>query len=194
MQVAKAWPAVAVAVLAVAAGNAASAPTKISAKRSAAKAARREAARRREGRQLLRKIAVEQKETWRWQRIMGRTPSQHSDSGAHVTGLGYRRWVLGLWARRALYARRLAHHPPHLSAWLCIHRHEGAWWDPNPPYYGGLQMDLEFQRTYGGRLMRRKGTADHWTPLEQMWVAERAFESGRGFYPWPNTARWCGLM
>lgn len=22
---------------------------------------------------------------------------------------------------------------------LCIHRHEGSWTDPNPPYYGGLR-------------------------------------------------------
>ena len=73
-------------------------------------------------------------------------------------------------------------------------RHEGAWNDPNAPYYGGLQMDLSFQRTYGPRLLRRKGTADHWTPVEQMWVAERAHRSGRGYYPWPNTARYCGLI
>jgi hypothetical protein len=25
-------------------------------------------------------------------------------------------------------------------------------------------------------------------------VAERAYRSGRGFYPWPNTARACGLI
>jgi len=75
-----------------------------------------------------------------------------------------------------------------------IHRYEGAWNDPNPPYYGGLQMDLGFQRTYGGGLLSRKGTANHWTPLEQMWAAERAHRSGRGFYPWPNTARYCGLI
>ncbi len=43
-------------------------------------------------------------------------------------------------------------------------------------------------------LLRRKGTADRWTPVEQMWVAERAHRSGRGFYPWPNTARYCGLI
>ena len=42
-----------------------------------------------------------------------------------------------------------------------IHRFEGAWNDPNPPYYGGLQMDLGFQRTYGRGLLARKGTADH---------------------------------
>jgi hypothetical protein len=61
-------------------------------------------------------------------------------------------------------------------------------------YYGGLQMDLSFQRLYGGHLLRRKGTADKWTRLEQMWVAERALRSGRGFFPWPNTARACGLL
>src|SRR5205085_646291 len=65
---------------------------------------------------------------------------------------------------------------------------------PTAPYYGGLQMDLGFQRTYGRYLLARKGTANHWTPLEQMWVAERALRAGRGFYPWPNTARYCGLI
>ena len=55
-------------------------------------------------------------------------------------------------------------------------------------------MDISFQREYGPELLRRKGTADSWTAVEQMWVAERAHRSGRGFYPWPNTARNCGLI
>jgi hypothetical protein len=82
-----------------------------------------------------------------------------------------------------------------LQEWLCIHRYEGAW-DANTGngYYGGLQMDKEFQQAYGPELLQAKGTADHWTPLEQMQVAERAYQSGRGFYPWPNTARMCGLI
>jgi hypothetical protein len=54
-------------------------------------------------------------------------------------------------------------------------------------------MDVEFQRTYGLDLLRAKGTAEHWTPLEQMWVAEHAYRT-RGFWPWPNTARYCGLL
>lgn len=83
--------------------------------------------------------------------------------------------------------------PPHYGQWLCIHRFEAAWNDPNPPYYGGLQMDLGFQKSYGGKLLRAKGTAEHWTPREQMWVAENAYRT-RGFYPWPNTARYCGLI
>jgi hypothetical protein len=84
--------------------------------------------------------------------------------------------------------------PPHYSAWLCIHRYEGSWTDSGAPYYGGLQMDWGFMATYAPRLLRAKGTADHWTPLEQMWAAERAHASGRGFSPWPNTARYCGLL
>jgi len=110
-----------------------------------------------------------------------------------VEKLAYRRWVLGLWKHRATVARSQAQRPPHRSQWICIHRYEGSWADPGAPYYGGLQMDVEFQRTYGIEIYRAKGTADHWTALEQMWVAERAYRT-RGFWPWPNTARYCGLL
>jgi hypothetical protein len=85
-------------------------------------------------------------------------------------------------------------HPRHLSEWLCIHKYEGSWTDDGAPYYGGLQMDLVFQQHYGKELLKSKGTANNWTPLEQMMVAEKAYSSGRGFYPWPNTARYCGLI
>jgi hypothetical protein len=108
--------------------------------------------------------------------------------------LRYRLWRRDAWRIRAERARFRAHHPPHLAEWRCIHRWEGSWTDPNSPYYGGLQMDLTFQRAYGPRLLRHKGTANHWAPYEQMWVAERAFKAGRGFHPWPLTARRCGLI
>lgn len=128
-------------------------------------------------------------ETWRWERLMGRPLTRElRTSPAEPTD------KIVAWKRVATRTRRRAQNPPHKWAWLCIHRYEGAWSDPNPPYYGGLQMDFSFQRRYGGHLLRRKGTAEHWTPLEQMWTAERAHRSGRGFYPWPNTARYCGLI
>ncbi len=142
---------------------------------------------------LLRGIAARRDETWHWQHVMHRAQTPFSRSLAGIRSVGYQRWVLRVWTRRALVAERQAQNPPHKRQWLCIHRYEGAWADPNPPYYGGLQMDLEFQATYGGDLLRRKGTANHWTPLEQMWVAERAYRT-RGFWPWPNTARYCGLL
>jgi hypothetical protein len=128
-------------------------------------------------------------ETWHWQRTMGRKPTTTlQDPPANVQA------KIAVWQRVALKTRTRALNPPHKREWLCIHHFEGAWNDPGPPYYGGLQMDLSFQRAYGGGLLARKGTANHWTPLEQMWAAERAHRRGRGFYPWPNTARYCGLL
>jgi hypothetical protein len=135
-----------------------------------------------------------QRATWRWQALTGapRAPSAGRNlaamSPADVRG------ALALWRQRAAQAWRHAQHPPHLTAWRCIHRYEAGWRDGGAPYYGGLQMDYSFMRRYGGSLLARKGTADHWTPLEQIWVAERARRSGRGFYPWPSTARVCGLI
>jgi Transglycosylase-like domain len=137
--------------------------------------------------------------TWRWQKVMGArlTPNQFSERQA--TTVRYLDWLEGLWKARAHRARRKAARPPHMAAWLCIHRHErhpGQGWatQTGNGYYGGLQMDLGFQRRYGRDLLHRKGTADRWTRLEQMWVAERAHRAGRGFWPWPNTARACGLI
>ena len=145
-------------------------------------------------RELLERIDHHRQVTWRWQRLMGKPRTPSSRSERRVKSADYRRWVLRLWKHRARKAKRQATRPPRRAAWSCIQRHEAEWHDPNPPYYGGLQMDLSFQRTYGARLLRRKGTADNWTRLEQMWVAERAYRSGRGFYPWPNSARACGLI
>jgi hypothetical protein len=88
-----------------------------------------------------------------------------------------------------------AQRPPHYWQWLCIHRYEGAWnSNTGNGYFGGLQMDVRFMWTYGRDMIRRHGNYAHsWTPLEQMWVAERAWRT-RGFAPWPNTARMCGLL
>jgi hypothetical protein len=125
--------------------------------------------------------------TWRWEMLVGLHRS-HS-----AAALDTRR-AFRFWRRHAHYVRRLGKRPPHKRQWLCIHRYEGRWRDSGDPYWGGLQMDRGFMRRYAPPLLLRRGYADHWTPLEQMWVAERAHRSGRGFYPWPNTARYCGLI
>jgi hypothetical protein len=143
---------------------------------------------------MLDEIALHRNRTWHYQRLMSRARTPYTGSAARSRHRAYRRWVRDLWHRRATTARRQAANPPHRAQWECIHRYEGSWSDPSAPYWGGLQMDWSFMATYGGELLRRKGTADNWTPIEQMWVAERAFRSGRGFGPWPNTARYCGLL
>jgi hypothetical protein len=128
----------------------------------------------------------------RWQLYL-REHRATTQLGRRVRRLRARLLELQQQLERARHVQAVA--PAHYQEWLCIHRYEGAW-DANTGngYYGGLQMDVEFQRAYGPELLQAKGTADHWTPLEQMQVAERAYQSGRGFYPWPNTARMCGLL
>jgi hypothetical protein len=142
---------------------------------------------------VVKQIDLYRSTTWHWQRVMGMHTSPVTRKPLRRS-LEYRLWVRNLWRTRAAKMRRLAHNPPHKSGWLCIHRYEGGWSDSGAPYYGGLQMDLSFQHHYGGYLLDRKGTANRWSPLEQMWVAEHAYRSGRGFYPWPHTARYCGLI
>jgi hypothetical protein len=100
------------------------------------------------------------------------------------------------WRARArrVAAIPIAPWPPWwLSDALCIHRGEGAWNDPNAPYWGGLQMDASFMATYGPAYLARWGTADHWPPRDQLIAAWRAYQT-RGFTPWPNTAAACGLL
>ena len=123
--------------------------------------------------------------------IRGRPPQGVSRSLSARSLPGLRRLALA-WRRREHAAWRRATHPPALQGWLCIHRYEGSWTDSGPPYWGGLQMDYAFQATYVGWLLRHRGTADRWSPLEQIWVAVRAWRV-RGFPPWPNTARLCGM-
>lgn len=84
---------------------------------------------------------------------------------------------------------------------MCIHHYEGSWTDPNPPYWGGLQMDLSFQAAYGWVELhgtriyfnRIWGTADHWPVWAQLQAGINAYQV-RGWNPWPNTARDCGLL
>lgn len=98
---------------------------------------------------------------------------------------GHKRYLQSLLARRSqlLYEK-----------WRCIHEHEGAWnANTGNGYYGGLQMDVSFQRAYGPEFMSRWGTADRWPVWAQIEAAERAY-AVRGFSPWPNTARMCGQL
>jgi hypothetical protein len=104
---------------------------------------------------------------------------------------------------RRAFRRRLRYiiHSPALGghwlerAFLCIHAGEGSWSSTsNPVYDGGLQMDLSFQRTYAPWALRTFGTADRWPASVQVATAIQAWASGRGFYPWPRTARACGLI
>lgn len=94
-------------------------------------------------------------------------------------------------------------HPSHIvRGLLCIHTYEGSWTDSGSPYWGGLQMDLSFQKTYGWLrrgpnhvkwyFINKWGTADRWPRWAQVLAGIHAYWSRR-WDPWPNTARYCGL-
>jgi hypothetical protein len=138
-------------------------------------------------------IRTYQRAAWDWDRLMGARPVPTKGRELATMSIPAIQKAVRLWRRIATHERVRAQHPPDESAFLCIHRYEGSWTDSGAPYYGGLQMDIGFQATYAPWLLRTKGTADHWTPLEQIWTAEKAVRS-RGFWPWPNTARMCGLI
>jgi hypothetical protein len=149
---------------------------------------------------LARWLAFSRAVTLRLRRIY---PGSVSARFAHGHG-STARSTLALWqarsARAALLVATHGYARPQVPAFLanaftCIHRFEGSWnADTGNGYYGGLQMDIGFQSTYGGAYLRRWGTADHWPVWAQLDAAARAYESGRGFGPWPNTARMCGLI
>jgi Transglycosylase-like domain len=115
---------------------------------------------------------------------------------------------LAWWARADRRTRRLARVPvslriPRWHEWHCIAHYESrSFWAMSPTsdppsggaYWGGLQMDIDFMHSYGEDMIRRHNgdLADTWTPAEQITVANRAWQS-RGYAPWPNTSRDCGL-
>ncbi|HEX2061564.1 MAG TPA: transglycosylase family protein [Thermoanaerobaculia bacterium] len=151
------------------------------------------------GRYLLAEIEKARRVVWRWERLMRIRRTKATRVAEKTNDPDQRRAILASWKRKAAARKRRAYKLARMSAWLCIYRHErhprqGWGTRTGNGFYGGLQMDVGFQRRYGADLLRRKGTADKWSPIEQIWVAERAYRSGRGFWPWPNTARYCGLL
>ena len=115
------------------------------------------------------------------------------------------------WARRAVQARkdanargrtirRLQHAQrrasSHFFDWLaaadCVRRHEAPWNHDGGTYDGGMQADRDFQRTYAPDHLRRWGPAYAWPWWAQLEMAYRGWLF-RGWQPWPNTARACGL-
>jgi hypothetical protein len=147
-----------------------------------------------DGAKVARKITRLQRVTWRWQRLMGVRRTPNRKRYLTIRDINFRVQVLEEWRKRAIRARVRAHNPPHEAQWRCLQRYEGRWTDASDPYWGGLQMDRSFMLSYAPKHLIRRGWANRWSPIEQMWVAERALRAGRGFDPWPHAARVCGLI
>jgi hypothetical protein len=103
--------------------------------------------------------------------------------------------VVAFWLASASRAARASSPTALWAAFECVHSYEGAWnANTGNGFYGGLQENWDFMRTYGNEYLRAWGTADHWPPAIQIATAIRAYLSGRGFSPWPVSARLCGLI
>lgn len=90
------------------------------------------------------------------------------------------------------YQRALSWHRG--SAASCVRSREGGLTSVNPagPYYGWYQTDPNFQAAYGPEFYRQWGPGV-WPARAQILTAYRGWRA-RGWYPWPNTARACGLL
>lgn len=126
----------------------------------------------------------------------------------HVASRAYFIW---LWTRHRIVSKQRyaawraqpwLHGPIH-DALMCIHHGpdgnsgEGSWtaYNPSGPYYGGLQADHSFYTTYGAPEVRKYGGRDprYWSAADQLHMGYRGVQA-RGYGPWPNTARACGLL
>jgi hypothetical protein len=156
------------------------------------------------GRSLASKLVHQQRRAARLAARLGVEPPEPVEPAATASAQARQlahwravsRWLAARSERVRAAERPLSARIPHFEALTCIARHEshGDWSiSTGNGYYGGLQMDRAFQQTYAPRLYRTKGTADNWTREEQMRAAERAIRA-RGFTPWPNTARMCGVL
>ena len=115
------------------------------------------------------------------------------------------------WAKRAVQARKDANKrartirrlqlaqrraSAHFFDWLaaadCVQGKEAPWHHNGGTYDGGMQADADFQRTYAPDHLRRWGPAFNWPWWAQLEMAYRGWLF-RGWEPWPNTARACGL-
>jgi hypothetical protein len=127
-------------------------------------------------------------------RVTGTGQIRFDGAGPELWAFRFRRERRAANTLRRELAARLDRIVYLVDAFNCVHQGEGAWnANTGNGYYGGLQMDVGFQSTYGRDLLSAKGTADHWTPAQQIAVAIEAHAT-RGFWPWPNTARTCGLL
>jgi hypothetical protein len=111
-----------------------------------------------------------------------------------IVSLGYLNWLYRDYRSHTSYYRYLR--SARLPGLMCIHSHEGAWNSYNPAgYYGGLQMDWTFMRTYGWDMLQKYHWHDarYWSPADQLAVASRAV-AHRGYWPWASSAAACGLL
>jgi len=112
---------------------------------------------------------------------------------------------VAMWRARAAKVRTWASRCELAKAWAwywtsatqCVVNKEGGWASVSPSgtYRGRFQADTSFARTYGPTwaLERWGPYANRWPQPAQVLMGYRGWRA-RYYYPWPTTARECGLI
>lgn len=125
------------------------------------------------------------------ERVIGYGQVRFRGAGPELWAQRFRRERRAVNTLRARLAARLDRIVYLVQAFECIHTHEGAWNDnTGNGYYGGLQFGAHEWSLYGGGYAPR---ADLASPSQQI-AAGITYQALSGFYPWPATARMCGLI
>ena len=124
-------------------------------------------------------------------RVVGYGQIRYGGAGPELWALRFRRERRVVLALRHQLAARLDRLVYLVTAFQCIHSYEGSWTaNTGNGYRGGLQFGSREWRLYGGRYA---ASADQASPSEQI-AAGITYHAVAGFYPWPNSARMCGLI
>lgn len=124
-------------------------------------------------------------------RELGRGQIRFDGAGPEQWAARFRRERRAVITMRRELAAKVSRLVYLVDAFQCIHGYEGAWTaNTGNGYRGGLQFGAAEWRLYGGRYAT---TADAAAPAEQI-AAGIAYHAVAGFWPWPNTARRCGLI
>lgn len=123
--------------------------------------------------------------------------------------------VLPAWRDDKVRWAKGKHHRAQERSSLCVYSLASAWADTSAArcvsskeggiasntgngYYGKWQADTSFASTYNPEASRRWGPYAYyhggaWPERDQDLMAYRGWKA-RGWYPWPTTARMCGLI
>lgn len=124
-------------------------------------------------------------------RQLGRGQIRFDGAGPEQWAARFRRERRAVITMRRELAAKVSRLVYLVDAFQCIHGYEGAWTaNTGNGYRGGLQFGPREWRLYGGRYAP---SADMAAPSEQI-AAGIAYHAVAGFWPWPNTARRCGLI
>ena len=124
-------------------------------------------------------------------RVVGYGQIRYGGAGPELWALRFRRERRAVLTLRHQLAARLDRIVYLVTAFQCIHSYEGSWTaNTGNGYRGGLQFGSREWRLYGGRYA---ASADQASPSEQI-AAGITYHAVAGFYPWPNSARMCGLI